>query len=113
MEAQENDRTERLRSVLKRMERSIDDARNRRTRGSTPMNPNLHHEMDSTVIGAAKTPLSSNRPFDSLDTPISDSKPVEAQQNDLKAPGAVRDEGTMFDFDGPRLKARPKRRNAS
>ena len=115
MEAQENDRTERLRSVLKRMERSIDDARHRRTRGSTPMDANLNHEMDNTVIGSLNVPApaASNRPFDSLDTPIKDSKPLDAPKVDRSTPGAVRDEGTMFDFEGPRLKARPKRRNAS
>ncbi len=113
MEAQENDRTERLRSVFKRMERSIDDARTRRTRGSTPMDANLHHEMDNTVIGSSKAPMPSNRTFDTLDTPINDSKPADSPKVDLKTPGAIRDEGTMFDFEGPRLKARPKRRSAS
>ena len=115
MEAQENDRTERLRSVLKRMERSIDDARHRRTRGTTPMDAGLSHDMDNTVIGSSKVPVpaATNRPFDSLDTPIKDSQPLDVKKVDRSTPGAVRDEGTMFDFEGPRLKARPKRRNAS
>ena len=106
MDLHENDKTERLRSVLKRMERSIDDARTRRTRGSMPEAPSHAEErgLGSRTPGA-------HTGFDPLDTPIADSEvkkdPASTQ------PRSVRDERSMFDFNGPRLKARAKRRSAS
>ena len=106
MDLHENDKTERLRSVLRRMERSIDDARTRRTRGSMPETPS---QAEGRVLGS-RTPSAVNG-FDPLDTPIADS---DAKKDAVSAqPRSVRDEGSMFDFNGPRLKARAKRRNAS
>ncbi|MCP4834522.1 MAG: hypothetical protein GY895_07105 [Phycisphaera sp.] len=106
MNLHENDKTERLRSVLKRMERSIDDARSRRTRTSSP--ESSRPADDSVVAGRPK--MATNG-FDPLDTPIADSKPVREPIS--SKPRVVRDETTMFDFNGPRLKAKAKRRSAS
>lgn len=106
MDLHETNKTERLRSVLKRMERSIDDARTRRTRGSIP-------EAKSPTEGAGLGSRTSNNTssFDPLDTPIADS---DAKKDPGSTqPRSVRDEGSMFDFNGPRLKARAKRRSAS
>lgn len=113
MDSNDNPRTDRLRSVLKRMERSIDDARHRRTRGSDAPAPAGSSTAEDTVIGAQNpAPTGANEPFDSLDTPIEDTRPA-AGSNGAKKSTVVRDERTMFDFEGPRLKARPKRRTAS
>lgn len=106
MDLHENDKTERLRSVLKRMERSIDDARNRRTRSSSPESSRLAD--DSSLAGR---PKASTPGFDPLDTPIADSAP--SREVTSSKPRVVRDEKTMFDFNGPRLKAKAKRRSAS
>ena len=106
MDLHENDKTERLRSVLKRMERSIDDARSRRTRSSNPEPSRLAD--DSVLAGRAKAPAAG---FDPLDTPIADSAP--SREIASSKPRVVRDENTMFDFNGPRLKAKAKRRDAS
>ena len=106
MDLQQNDKTEQLRSVLKRMERSIDDARTRRTRGAMP-ETGVHSE--NTVRHGGQKPSSDG--FDPLDTPIADSPVKRAPHKDQ--PRSVRDERSMFDFEGPRLKARAKRRNAS
>ena len=105
MDLHENDKTERLRSVLKRMERSIDDARTRRTRGSSTGAPSPAG--DHTI--GSRTP--SPNGFDPLDTPIADSE-VKKDAAPTQS-RTVRDEGSMFDFNGPRLKARAKRRSAS
>lgn len=108
MDRLHDDRNTRLRSILKRMERSIDDARTRRISGDEPEESG---PATDTVIGGSAT---ANRPggpgFDPLDTPIADSKPAPGNGS---ATGPVRDRDTMFDFDGPRLKAKPKRRTAS
>ena len=100
-----NDHDHPLRSILKRMERSIDDARSRRTR--TP-------DAGVSTTGFDARPMASTtsaaRNEDALDTPIMTTKQTGGVP---KTPGPVRDERTMFDFDGPRLKARPKRRSAS
>lgn len=112
MESNENNRTDRLRSVLKRMERSIDDARHRRTHGSDAPVSTGSPAVEDTVIGAQKTTSSTpKQPFDSLDTPIKDTRPTSTPGSPKST--VVRDERTMFDFEGPRLKARPKRRTAS
>lgn len=105
MDLHENDKTERLRSVLKRMERSIDDARTRRTRGSMPEAPG---HVEDRPLGSRTQHGSS---FDPLDTPIADSD--IKQDATTTQPRSVRDERSMFDFNGPRLKARAKRRSAS
>jgi hypothetical protein len=47
-----------------------------------------------------------------LDTQIADSRPASSASSP-SVPSPVRDSETMFDFDGPRLKAKPKRRSAS
>ncbi len=108
MDRHHDDKNTRLRSILKRMERSIDDARTRRISGDEFEEPGAGNE---TVIGGSQ-PI--ERPgtqgFDPLDTPIADSRPASGQPSNN---GPVRDRDTMFDFDGPRLKARPKRRSAS
>ena len=112
MESNDNTRTDRLRSVLKRMERSIDDARHRRTHGSDAPVTGGSSAVEDTVIGVQNTnPSSSKKPFDSLDTPIEDTRPASTPGSPQST--VVRDKETMFDFEGPRLKARPKRRNAS
>ncbi len=94
-----------LRSILKRMERSIDDARHRRTSG-----PETPGEPGEALRPVVPTVLSRGVGENTLDTPI-----VSTKSAGTRAPstGPVRDERTMFDFNGPRLKARPKRRSAS
>ena len=108
MDRHQDDKNTRLRSILKRMERSIDDARTRRISGDEFEESGGGNE---TVIGGSQP---AERPgthgFDPLDTPIADSRPAAGQPSNN---GPVRDRDTMFDFDGPRLKARPKRRSAS
>lgn len=102
MEAQENDRTERLRSVFKRMERSIDDARARRV--------DAPGRTEAVAPAPAAPAAGGGRmPIDPLDTPIADSKPKP--EDFSTGSTTVRDAETMFDFNGPRLKARPKRSN--
>lgn len=102
MKPQNAEQTNRLRTILQRMERSIDDARARRVDGpgraeAVPPGP------AAPVGGGGRMPI------DPLDTPIADSKPKEQDRSTDST--TVRDAGTMFDFKGPRLKARPKRSN--
>ncbi|MEE2973000.1 MAG: hypothetical protein VX672_07730 [Planctomycetota bacterium] len=112
MDSNDHNRTDRLRSVLKRMERSIDDARHRRTNGSDLPVDAGSSAAEDTVIGVrTPSPSDSKQPFDSLDTPIQDTRPAATPGSSKST--VVRDERTMFDFEGPRLKARPKRRTAS
>lgn len=108
MDRHHDDRNTRLRSILKRMERSIDDARTRRISGDEFEESGTGGE---TVIGGTQPAERPGTPgFDPLDTPIADSRPTGGKPSNN---GPVRDRDTMFDFDGPRLKARPKRRSAS
>ena len=100
-----NENTHPLRSILKRMERSIDDARHRRTR--TPENP-VH--TSSVQPGTANSTMSGEIATNSLDTPIVSTKSTNSITTET---GPMRDERTMFDFDGPRMKARPKRHSVS
>ena len=92
MERQQQQRVEHLRAVLRKMERSIDDARTRRE--STDTGESNSQPMGNSNINNGQNP--------GLDTPIIGNGP---------APPA-RTEATMFNFDEPRLKARPKRRPA-
>jgi hypothetical protein len=92
MEQQQQERVERLRAVLRKMERSIDDARTRRE--STSLSESNSAPMGNLRANSGQNP--------GLDTPIISNGP---------APPA-RTEATMFNFDKPRLKARPKRRPA-
>ena len=109
MDRHEHDKNTRLRSIIKRMERSIDDARARRITGDEAED----FPGGDTVIGdSTPTAAPANRTFDPLDTQIADSRPAPSTTS-LNGPSPVRDSETMFDFDGPRLKARPKRRSAS
>ncbi|HAC09303.1 MAG: hypothetical protein GY728_09670 [Phycisphaeraceae bacterium] len=102
MKPQDTEQTNRLRTILQRMERSIDDARARRVDG--PGRPDaVSPPPASPITGGGRMPL------DPLDTPIADTKQTE--QDFSKGSTTVRDAGTMFDFKGPRLKARPKRSN--
>jgi len=92
MERQQQERVERLRAVLKKMERSIEDARTRRKSTN-----------DDEVISSQESASQFNRGQNpGLDTPII---------GNGQTPPA-RTEATMFNFDEPRLKARPKRRPA-
>ncbi len=109
MDRYEHDKTTRLRSIIKRMERSIDDARARRMTGDEPED---FPGGDTVIGGSAASPPPAHRAFDPLDTQIADSRPA-ASSSSSNGPTPVRDSDTMFDFDGPRLKARPKRRSAS
>jgi hypothetical protein len=100
MKPRDIEQTNRLRTILQRMERSIDDARARRVDG--PGRTDAVAPLPaSPVAGGGRLPI------DPLDTPIADSKQTE--QDFSKGSTKVRDAGTMFDFKGPRLKARPKR----
>jgi hypothetical protein len=102
MKPRDTEQTNRLRTILQRMERSIDDARARRVDGPG--------RADAVTPPLASPVTSGGRmPIDPLDTPIADSKQTE--QDFSKGSTTVRDAGTMFDFKGPRLKARPKRPN--
>lgn len=103
MNRQENDPNDRMRTILQRMERSIDDARSKRVEGTDTGSPYKSEITDSATTRSEGAP----RPMDPLDTPIADSTPRQPSGN--KANATVRDAGTMFDFKGPRLKARPKR----
>ena len=109
MDRHEHDKTTRLRSIIKRMERSIDDARARRITGDEAED---FPGGDTVIGGSNAAPAPANRPFDPLDTQIADSRPASATATS-SSPSPVRDSDTMFDFDGPRLKAKPKRRSAS
>ena len=100
-----NDNNHPLRSILKRMERSIDDARHRRTRAPEPS-----IESNGVPAGAPMNTIHDPIGKNALDTPIVSTKQASPAQTRT---GPMWDEGTMFDFDGPRLKARPKRRSAS
>ena len=100
-----NENNHPLRSILKRMERSIDDARHRRTKAPEPS----IESNGATSIAPANT-LHGSIGKSALDTPIVSTKQASPAKT---SSGPMRDEGTMFDFDGPRLKARPKRRSAS
>lgn len=92
MERQQQERVERLRAVLRKMERSIEDARTRRESSET--SDSISEDMANVRTSNGNNP--------DLDTPIlGNGKPPPA-----------RTEATMFNFDEPRLKARPKRRPA-
>ena len=110
MDRHEHDKNTRLRSIIKRMERSIDDARSRRITGDEADD---FPGGDTVIGGSTSTPAQANRAFDPLDTQIADSRPASTSSSSSNGPSPVRDSDTMFDFDGPRLKARPKRRSAS
>ena len=96
MDNQHQERVNRLRNVLRKMEKSIEDARTRResstNTGQVPgYNQNRIHtspDLDTPIIG-------SNQQSHSNSTPL-----------------PPRNEANMFNFDEPRLKARPKRRPA-
>ena len=103
MNRQENDPNDRMRTILQRMERSIDDARSKRVEGADTGSPYQSKMADAATTRSDGAP----RPIDPLDTPIADSTPRQPSGNQANA--TVRDAGTMFDFKGPRLKARPKR----
>ncbi|MAD18960.1 MAG: hypothetical protein CMJ52_01900 [Planctomycetaceae bacterium] len=100
MKPQDTEQTNRLRTILQRMERSIDDARARRVDGPG---------RTEAVTPPAVAPIAGGGrlPADPLDTPVADSQ--KADPNFPNGSTTVRDAGTMFDFKGPRLKARPKR----
>ena len=100
MKPRDTEQTNRLRTILQRMERSIDDARARRVDG--PGRSEAVSPPPVSTLGA-----SGRLPADPLDTPIADSKPAEKDFS--TGSKTVRDAETMFDFKGPRLKARPKR----
>jgi hypothetical protein len=96
MDRQQQERADRLRAVLRKMERSIEDARSRReTEGRSDEHP-----------GQPASPQSTQHGSPGLDTPI-----IGHGSTPSKPPPA-RTEDTMFDFHAPRLKARPKRRPA-
>ena len=103
MNRQETDSNNRMRTILQRMERSIDDARSRRVEGTGTSAPYPPRSANPITPQSNMTP----RSIDPLDTPIADSLPGKSSKSDSIA--AVRDAGTMFDFNGPRPKARPKR----
>ena len=92
MERQKQEQVERLRAVLRKMERSIEDARTRRK--STNDGEVVAGQDNASQFDRGENP--------GLDTPII---------GNGKTPPA-RTEATMFNFDEPRLKARPKRRPA-
>jgi len=92
MERQQQERVDRLRGVLRKMERSIEDARTRRE--SSESGDSVSSHLDSQRAQSGQNP--------GLDTPI-----IGTGQTP-----PARTEATMFDFDEPRLKARPKRRPA-
>ncbi|MHC4245577.1 MAG: hypothetical protein GWP75_10385 [Planctomycetia bacterium] len=102
MKPQNTEQNNRLRTILQRMERSIDDARARRVDGPG---------RTEAVAPAPAAPAAGGgrMPIDPLDTPIADSKPKP--EDFSTGSTTVRDAETMFDFNGPRLKARPKRSN--
>lgn len=102
MKPHNTEQTNRLRTILQRMERSIDDARARRVDG-----PGRSDTVSSQP--ASPIPVGGRMPIDPLDTPIADSKQTEQEFSTESK--TVRDAETMFDFKGPRLKARPKRSN--
>ena len=110
MDRHEHDKNTRLRSIIKRMDRSIDDARSRRITGDEADD---FPGGDTVIGGSTPTPAPANRTFDPLDTQIADTRPATSSTSTSNGPSPVRDTDTMFDFDGPRLKARPKRRSAS
>ncbi|MFB0985597.1 MAG: hypothetical protein QMB94_04805 [Phycisphaerales bacterium] len=103
MNREGNDPNDRMRTILQRMERSIDDARSKRVEGTATGSAYTPGMPNSTATRSQGTP----RALDPLDTPIADSTPGKPSESEPNA--AVRDAGTMFDFKGPRLKARPKR----
>ena len=104
MERQHNERADRLRAVLRKMERSIEDARSRR---ESTESPGTH-----TPTGSADTHNVRHSPV--LDTPIIGRSSVEESEANTspKTPPPARTQDSMFNFDAPRLKARPKRRPA-
>ena len=100
MDRQHNERTERLRAVLRKMERSIEDARSRReTTNST--DPTPAERMDPNRSSLLDTPIIGNQNSNGNGNGNSPSQQPPARTHD-----------SMFDFDAPRLKARPKRRPA-
>ncbi|MDG2021612.1 MAG: hypothetical protein P8J59_06655 [Phycisphaerales bacterium] len=102
MNRQPNDPNNRMRTILQRMERSIDDARSKRVEGISADTSFGSRVTAPASTGAVSTP----RSMDPLDTRIADSVPAKPGND---SPATVRDAETMFDFKGPRLKARPKR----
>jgi hypothetical protein len=103
MNLPQDDSTNRMRTILQRMERSIDDARSRRVEGTTPGSA-FKSPISGLTSSRSDVP---SRSMDPLDTRIADSVPVKAANSE--STNTVRDAETMFDFEGPRLKARPKR----
>ncbi|MCH2160246.1 MAG: hypothetical protein MK085_00085 [Phycisphaerales bacterium] len=97
MDRQPQDKVQRLRAVLRKMEQSIDNARLRRE--STGQG-------DFQAGQVEQSHRSSTTP--DLDTPILGQGHVS---NSHPAP-PPRTEESMFNFDQPRLKARAKRRPA-
>ncbi len=102
MNRQPNDPSNRMRAILQRMERSIDDARSKRVEGISTDTSFGSRVAEPISTRAESTP----RSLDPLDTRIADSTPAKPGND---SPATVRDAETMFDFKGPRLKARPKR----
>ena len=98
MERQSHDKAQRLRAVLRKMEQSIDNARLRRESAG----------QGDFQAGQVEHSIRSNTTTPDLDTPILGQGQVS---NSHPAP-PPRTEETMFNFDQPRLKARPKRRPA-
>ena len=98
MDRQQQEKVQRLRAVLRRMEQSIDDARLRRENSDTG---------DFQQNGVSPV-TRENTASPDLDTPIIGQNPIS---NGHSAP-PPRTEESMFNFDQPRLKARPKRRPA-
>ncbi len=96
MDNQHHERVNRLRNVLRKMEQSIEDARTRR---------------ESSANGGQVPAFNQNRMPSSpdLDTPIIG---TNQQNQGNTTPPPPRNEANMFNFDEPRLKARPKRRPA-
>ena len=98
MDRQQQEKVQRLRAVLRKMEQSIDDARLRRESS----NQGDFHP------GSMDRPDHPNGASKDLDTPILGQGHAS---NSHPAP-PPRTEESMFNFDQPRLKARPKRRPA-
>lgn len=98
MDRQQQDKAQRLRAVLRKMERSIDDARTRREGNG--------HDMRNSALPEANG-FAESRHTD-LDTPITGKSENSMHNGNLPS----RTEGNMFDFNKPHMKARPKRRPA-
>lgn len=97
MDRHQQEKVQRLRAVLRKMEQSIDNARLRReTSGQGDFQPGPVERIER------------HQPTQDLDTPILGKGHVSSS-NPAPPP---RTEESMFNFDQPRLKARPKRRPA-